>query len=366
MSLSPHSTLLPPTGGAPLWPSADAARLLSGTLPTPTPAEHNFSPTPFAEGSNTSGLTAAQGNALASVPGIAPTTAPSNLTSIPAVSALAPSPMPRLPWLTQHDADVLTTQHQPQQSAFANRANASPADTTTLPPISNIARAGHVATAVGMFLVGRLLHRLPARHVNLAPSVKRGKWLADVIPTDWKDWTRMFLGVGVVNKVNEAINKPAPPWLAALQTVIVLTPMMSPKMFSKAAWKTFPVIAVAVPALVQATNWAKDKINQDREAGRLNVPAWVPDIALPLASMVVGIVGLRAAIKSTSSTGKVVGAEVGAICSRCGGMHIACPTEIAEFFGGLTGGLQPLPTSSDAPSGQSSATKTLSNKGMLA
>lgn len=147
----------------------------------------------------------------------------------------------------------------------------------------------------------------------------------------------MGLGVGVVNKVNDAINRPVPPWLVALETVAVLTPMMSPKMLGKQAWKSFPLIAIGVPLLVQATQWAKTTLNKEKAAGRLNVPNWVPNVALPAVSMVVGIIGLRSAFKAT---GQVAGAEMAAICPRCGGMHLACPTEIAEFFGGLAGGMQ--------------------------
>lgn len=202
----------------------------------------------------------------------------------------------------------------------------------------------NVAIAVGLFAVGRLLHKLPAYHPTF-PEGQYKKWqriIGEVLPLDWKDWARIFLGVGVVNSVNKAIDKEPPPWLNALQTVTVLTPMMGASVFSKATWKHFPLLAFGVPLLVQVTSWGQQQMLK-----KDSIPKWVPNTLLPLASTIGGMLGLRAFI--AKSSGQVMGAEM-TVCMRCGGMHLVCPAEIGEFFGAFLGGHQSKSNGSPPPS----------------
>jgi hypothetical protein len=203
--------------------------------------------------------------------------------------------------------------------------------------------AGHIAAAVGFFMTARLLHRLPAYHPTFPPSfqTRYKKWqlaLAEMIPMDWKDWARIGLGVGMVKSINKVIDTEPPPWVNALETVAVLTPMMGAKVFSKKTWRYFPMLAIGVPLLVQGTDWGKQALAKNEK-----IPKWIPNTVLPIASTIVGMVAFRKGIKAMESrtagsqgsggTNQVIGSEVSVICARCGGMHLVCPSEIGEMMG---------------------------------
>ncbi|MBX2861853.1 MAG: hypothetical protein KTR14_11515 [Vampirovibrio sp.] len=208
------------------------------------------------------------------------------------------------------------------------------------------------ALAVGLFAGARLLHRLPARHhVDLPKHLTKWKALFQVFPTDWKTWAQMFMGVGVVNQINKALDAEPKSWLKALETVAVLTPMMGVKMLGKETWRHAPLLAVTVPLLVQGSTKLTEKLANSLKESNSAIPTWTAKVGIPVLTILAGAFGIRGVMGSTpyrqltgqsggsNATGQMAGSEIAAICPRCGGVHLACPMEISEFFGSVLSGL---------------------------
>ncbi|MEB3206830.1 MAG: hypothetical protein VKK59_05740 [Vampirovibrionales bacterium] len=167
----------------------------------------------------------------------------------------------------------------------------------------------------------------------------------EFFPTDWKIWAQTIMGSMAVTKLNQAINASPPPWLNALETVAVVSPLVSGPLRSK-TWRQLPLLAVGVPLLVQATQLADQKLEALLSDRNSSVPKWIPRMALSVVSVLVGLFGLRGVMKMpayqqfvqgspSSVASATVGAEATIVCARCGGVHLICVNEIADVTAGL-------------------------------
>jgi hypothetical protein len=120
--------------------------------------------------------------------------------------------------------------------------------------------------AAGAFGLGLLLHRLPVRALP-------GKQL---LPSDWKAWARVGLGLAATHQVNNAFGFKLPPWLSALETVALVHPLAS--QFSKNTPKQLLVIAPVVAALVQLSHWGYQSTTGFLKTHEINTPAWLPKL----------------------------------------------------------------------------------------
>jgi hypothetical protein len=189
-----------------------------------------------------------------------------------------------------------------------------------------------VAAAGGMLAVGLLLHRLPAHPSSF-----------EILSSDWKDWARMALGIGVVDQANKALGWKPEPWQLALETVTAITALSNG--FTKKGWRQFPLLATFVPLLVQGTHYLNEFAQKQLEKNDSAITPWIPKVLISVTSTVLGIVTLRGVIKSdwygkltgqnaNGSTGQVIGAET-MVCSRCGGQHLVCMSEIGDMIGSI-------------------------------
>lgn len=194
---------------------------------------------------------------------------------------------------------------------------------------------GQLAQAAGLIALGLLLNRIPPR-----PSA------FELVSTRVEDWAKMALGVLATDKINTALAWKPPAWLQALETVGVLT-FISQGLHKK-GWKHFPLLAIGVPALVQATLWATETAEAALDRADSDLPRWIPKVGIGVASTLAGVFGLRGIMQAPwyrSAVGRmsgdaasqqVIGAEA-VVCSRCGGMHLVCMEEISDFIGAMAG-----------------------------
>ena len=132
--------------------------------------------------------------------------------------------------------------------------------------------------AAGALCVGLLLHRLPTR------ALPGKQWL----PSDWKAWGRVALGLVATHQINNAFGLKLPPWLSAIETVSVVHPLAS--QFSKNTPKQLLVIAPVVAALVQLSHWGYQSTTGFLKAHEINAPAWLPKLLFAAVTTTVGLV----------------------------------------------------------------------------
>jgi hypothetical protein len=226
-------------------------------------------------------------------------------------------------------------------SAFPVAYENRPALTYVTPEQENNpqTRTGAAFAALGLIGLGLLLNRIPAKASAF-----------EMVSTRLEDWVKMALGVMAVGKINAAIGGPKTPWQPkpwqhGLETVTVLT--FITQGLNLKGWKHFPLLAVSVPLLVQATHWLTNKAEAYLDKHNSPLPRWVPKLGITLASTVGGVYGLRGIMQTpvynktmgnlgATSGQQALGAEV-LVCSRCGGAHLVCMEEVSDFIGSMAG-----------------------------
>jgi hypothetical protein len=191
----------------------------------------------------------------------------------------------------------------------------------------------HLAQAVGLFAVGLLLHRLPASKSSFS-----------LISSDWKDWARMTLGVFAAGEVNRSLDWHPKPWQLALETVTILSPL-SNGLLNQKAWRQFPLLAIFVPLLVQSTDWLNQWAQHKLDDTHSHLPHWVPKLVISISATLAGLLTLRSLVKTNAyrqltgqsesvHASQVIGPEA-IICTRCGGQHLLCMSELGDMAGSL-------------------------------
>lgn len=217
--------------------------------------------------------------------------------------------------------------------------------------------------AAGLFGVGMLLHQLPAR------LPKDG--LKTLLPSDWKVWARVLLGISAVHKLNNALDLELPPWLGALEAVAIINPLAVG--FTLNNLKQTAVMAPLVAGVVQGASSLTDKISKPIDEN-MNVPPIFTRLLLSIGIGIGAVLTYPRIYKSIASTG-IIGKELKekaaqggsafasatfATCARgCSPGSFICLSEMADMVGGFSTwfkshlGLQP------ATQGQSPTSENL-------
>lgn len=187
-------------------------------------------------------------------------------------------------------------------------------------PVPYRSAAGQFVGAAGLFTVGMLLHHLPVRTV---PGVRF------LLPTDWKVWARVILGIITVNKVNKALDWQPPPWLGGIEAVSVITPLTM--RFGPGTLKQLvlmaPVVAVVVQAASVLNDWVTDPLKE-----RFHIPRLVTRLGISLGLAAIGL-------KFSKMLG--IGGAVAMTCARgCTPGSIVCLSEVGEMFSGMKSGMK--------------------------
>jgi hypothetical protein len=240
-----------------------------------------------------------------------------------------------------HGGQVFKAFQATQTMPFAAEEH-DKADVLTHAAQNKGARAQAALNALGFIGLGLLLNRIPAKASAF-----------EMVSTNIEDWVKMGLGVLAVEQINKATQAKPKPWQHALETVTVLTLIaqgLNPK-----GWKHFPLLAVTVPLLVQATQAVNKLIETQLDKHNSQVPRWLPRLGVTLASTLGGVYGLRSVMQTSAyrtTTGQqAMGAEL-LICSRCGGSHLVCMEEVSDLLGTMAGWFkhsvkQPTPSTGD-------------------
>jgi hypothetical protein len=189
-----------------------------------------------------------------------------------------------------------------------------------------------LGAAAGFFFVARLLGKMP-------PAKNTFNYLT----SDWKEWTKVALGIASMNQVNDCFGWKPPAWLAAIQTTLFVNPAVSG--FTKKMALQTVLMAPLVSAIVAGTNLINDKLTQPIQEN-LHIPPTITRLAVMVSMMVLGIKAYPQLYRKVAETGMmgqeakqhasklVLGTEV-LVCTRCGGSHLICMSEIGDYIGSM-------------------------------
>lgn len=220
-------------------------------------------------------------------------------------------------------------------------------------------RLKKLVEAVGLLGVGMLLHRLPAR------VPKDG--FKTVLPTDWKVWARVLLGIDAVHKLNQAFEWRLPPWLGALEAVAVINPMAVG--FSAKGLKQTAVMAPVVAGVVQGASLLHQKIAKPVQE-QCQVSPLISQIGITLGLGLMSMLAYPKLYKLIASTG-IIGKELKqeaaenasafasatfASCARgCSPGSFICLSELADIVGSFGHWFRSRKHSEDSDGGKANA-----------
>jgi hypothetical protein len=202
-----------------------------------------------------------------------------------------------------------------------------------------------VLGAIGLLSVGMLLHQLPPR--------LPGDGFKTILPSDWKVWARVLLGIQAIHQINQAVSWSPPPWLGALEAVSIINPLAVG--FSKNAIKQTVVMAPIVAAVVQGASLLRQTIapTPKGEGQCQTTPMLLQagiTAGLGLAAMVAypwiykrvastGIIGHELKEKASQETSAFASATFATCARGCSPGSFICLSELSDIVGGFITGL---------------------------
>jgi hypothetical protein len=209
-------------------------------------------------------------------------------------------------------------------------------------PQSPAKSAKKLVEAGALLGIGLLLHRLPIRQPT--------NGMTTLLPSDWKVWARVLLGISAVHKINQAFDWKLPPWLGALESIAVINPIAVG--FSRIALKQTAVMAPLVAGTVQGASILKDKTSKPLQEKWQISPAVTQagiTATLGLAAMLVYPHAYRVLAKSgaigedlkQAAEKATIMATTFTTCARgCSPSSFICLSELADIWGSFVNWLQ--------------------------
>lgn len=156
----------------------------------------------------------------------------------------------------------------------------------------------------------------------------------EVFPSDWKVWAKIGLGIASINQAQKALNWNPPPWLSGFMNVSIMAALMTG--FTRNSAKTIAVLGPWVAALVQGTHYADHKLEKPL-AEKYNIPPWATKLALAIASMGTGFVGLPKIMALAEPEAEAANARALSTgsCGCCGGSPI-CFSQLSQLSNNAT------------------------------
>ena len=173
--------------------------------------------------------------------------------------------------------------------------------------------------------------------IFIASLGRRPKEVAQsFLPSDWRIWAKIGLGIAGINQANKALNWSPPPWLGAFLNVTVMAGLMTG--LTRNSAKTIALVGPWLAALVQGTHYVDDKLEAPLQE-KFNIPPVATKIGLSVLSMGAGMAGLPKlmALAEPEVEASTLGSEKAAntralstgSCSCCAGSPI-CLTEVSN------------------------------------
>lgn len=203
-------------------------------------------------------------------------------------------------------------------------------------------RTWNFLMAVGLYALAAASHRLP-----LKPRLP-GDGLKTILPSDWKVWARVLLGIGAVHKLNQAMDWHLPPWLGALETMAVVNPLVTA--FEAKALLQTAVMAPLVMGVVQGASFLDLKLEKPAKA-QYNIPPLVTQVGLTalagLGAMLVypvfykqiaktGILGKALKQEAAHSASTFASASFANCIRGCSPGSFICLSELADVGGSIS------------------------------
>jgi hypothetical protein len=194
-------------------------------------------------------------------------------------------------------------------------------------------RVGHVAKALGFFAAVLMLRKFPKGAAAQAASLH-----STLIPSDWKEWAKVGLGIAGMSQVNQAANWKPPVWLNAMMNVAVVSPLVSG--LSRQHVAQGLILAPVVGALAQATHYVSDKAQRPLQE-KWNIPPVVShavfSVLMVLASLRIfpwvnsSIPPLQASADGSAVKTGLASACVNGCCSS-----VICVNDIGQLLAALS------------------------------
>jgi hypothetical protein len=212
-------------------------------------------------------------------------------------------------------------------------------------------RAKHLALAAGLLTIGWLLRRPEFSHES---SFK-------YISSKPADWAKIGLGVAAVNQFNQAFGWKPPAWLSAIETAAIINPMLLPSGFSRRSAMQTLIMAPLIALIVLGTGYLNKNVIEPLNE-KYHLPAPLTRLGLTIGMLALGVrvypqiyekaattglMGQEAKILVEKASTQALTGDSMAVCSTCGGNHIICMTDIADFFGGMVNWLKSMSTGSN-------------------
>jgi hypothetical protein len=187
--------------------------------------------------------------------------------------------------------------------------------------------------------------------------------LKTLLPSDWKVWTRVILGIAALQKINQVLGWKPPPWLGALEAIAIVNPLATGIRAENLV--QMGLMAPIVAAVVEGASVLQKKIAPPLQK-RYDTPPVIVRLGVSLilgvASLVLypvlygriarsGILGKDLKEKAMES-GSAFASAAFATCARgCSPGSFICLGELADVVGSFGNWDNSKPDASDtAPS----------------
>lgn len=176
------------------------------------------------------------------------------------------------------------------------------------------------------------------------PAIHHPKY---AIPTDWKLYAKVLMGVLAAGQVNQAFHVKLPPWLSALETVGFIFPLTTPNI-TRASLAQLAVLAPWVAGTVQGASSVGRWLGSQLEDWQIPKP--ITKLIVSTAFMIAGVRYFPAVYKRIAETGilnpiskEALAGAVGAstlataTCVRgCTPGGVICLSEVGEMLGAMS------------------------------
>ena len=160
----------------------------------------------------------------------------------------------------------------------------------------------------------------------------------ELLPSDWKVWAKLGLGIASMHQLNKSLQWEPPPWLGTILNVSLMAGLMTG--ISRSSLRSIIILGPCMAALVQGTQAITQQVEKPLQ-DKFNIPPALTELSLSVLSMGAGFFALPKmleftqekfpkfwqSMESPAKTGSTQTAKAGAlgvtgVCGCCGGAPI--------------------------------------------
>ena len=214
-------------------------------------------------------------------------------------------------------------------------------------PTHNLQEIGSHRKAKKLLTAAGLVGLAAVSHKSSLPVRVPGDGFKTILPVDWKVWARVLMGISAVHQVNQAFEWKLPPWLGALETLVVVNPLAAG--FQVGATLQTVVMAPLVMGVVQGVSAISNRVEAPLKQD-WNIPPIVTQVGLttlggvgaffiyPLFYKMVaqtGIIGKELKQQAEKSASAFATATFSTCARGCSPGSFICLGELADIGGSM-------------------------------